>query len=86
MVQGKRAIPLAIGTLSIKIGILVQTDFVVAELTTRILEAMFLIIGTLIHIIIGASMRWAFGWNAWIVATIFAAKELGELKEKLVLC
>ena len=44
---------------------------------------MFLIIGTLVHGVLGAGMRLLFGWRCAVVATIFAAKELGELKYTL---
>lgn len=41
---------------------------------------MFLIFGTLVHVLIGLGMRLVFGWRFAVVATIFAAKEYGELK------
>lgn len=44
---------------------------------------MFLFIGTLVHILVGLGFRLAFRWNAFVVGTIFAAKEFGELKYRL---
>ena len=35
------------------------------------------------HVVLGVGMRAVFGWRFGVVATIFAAKELGELKYRL---
>lgn len=44
---------------------------------------MFLIVGILVHVAIGVGMRLLLGWRFGVVATIFAAKEFGELKYRL---
>ncbi|MFV0417009.1 MAG: hypothetical protein ACK5NG_11675 [Chthoniobacterales bacterium] len=44
---------------------------------------MYLYLGIIVHIATGAGMRLLFGWRFGVVAAIFAAKEMGELKYKL---
>lgn len=41
---------------------------------------MFLLIGTVFHVVLAVGMRMVFGIRCFMIAAIFSAKELGELK------
>ena len=44
---------------------------------------MILVVGTIMHVVLGVGLRIFLGWRFGIVAAVFAAKEIGELKYKI---